>query len=181
MSTGLERAFLGAGTAALWFVFAPGASAAPDKIDFSRDVRPILSENCFTCHGPDEAKRKSGLRLDNKDDAFKPAKSGETAIVPGQPEASELVKRVLAADEDEHMPPKKSGKTLKPEQIAVLKKWIAEGAEYRGNWAFIKPERPAVPEIRNPQSQIRNRTLSNLAADYSGSRYSCPVRFVDVA
>ena len=122
-------------------------AAAPGKVDFNRDVRPILSDTCFACHGPDEAKRKSGLRLDNKDDAFKPAKSGETAIVPGKPDASELVKRVLTDDADEHMPPKKSEKTIKPAQIEVLKKWIAEGAEYQGHWAFVKPERPVVPAL----------------------------------
>ena len=123
------------------------SAATPGTTDFNRDIRPILSENCFACHGPDEAKRKSGLRLDNKDDAFKPAKSGETAIVPGKPEASELIKRVLTDDADEHMPPKKSEKKLKPAQIDVLKKWIAEGAEYQGHWAFLKPERPAVPAL----------------------------------
>ena len=131
-------------------------AAAAEKIDFNREVRPILSENCFACHGPDEAKRKSGLRLDNKDDAFKPAKSGETAIVPGKPEASELVKRIVTADAEEHMPPPKSGKALKPEQVEILKKWIAGGGEYRGHWAFIKPERPAVPEIQNSKFKIQN-------------------------
>ena len=95
----LRAAFLGwlCGQAAT----APGSETTPT---FNRDIRPILADTCFACHGPDESKRKSGLRLDNKDDAFKPAKSGETAIVPGKPDASELIKRVLTDDADEHMP-----------------------------------------------------------------------------
>lgn len=121
----------------------PPASAAPAKTDYNRDIRPILSENCFTCHGPDEAKRKAGLRLDLKDQAY------QIAIKPGQPAASELIKRVLSHDADEQMPPPKSGKTLTAKQIALLQQWIGEGAEYKAHWAFIRPQRPPVPATKN--------------------------------
>ncbi len=118
--------------------------AHAEKVSFNRDVRPILSDTCFHCHGPDEAKRKGGLRLDVREAALKGGDSG-AAFVPGKPEASELVKRLTAHDEDDLMPPKKAKKPLTPEQIATLRQWVTEGAEYQGHWAFIKPERPAVP------------------------------------
>src|SRR5205085_7666567 len=87
-------------------------AATEPKVDFNRDVRPLLSEYCFTCHGPDDAKRKAGLRLDLQESALKPAKSGRAAIVPGDAERSELLKRVTTEDEDDHMPPAKTGKRL---------------------------------------------------------------------
>jgi mono/diheme cytochrome c family protein len=121
------------------------ARAGENKVLFNRDIRPIFSDTCFQCHGPDEAKRKAGLRLDTRETAVKPAESGATAIVPGKPEESELVKRLLATDPDDVMPPAKLHKTIKPAQIETIKRWIAEGAEYQGHWAFIPPTRPAVP------------------------------------
>ena len=118
--------------------------AHAEKVSFNRDVRPILSDTCFHCHGPDEAERKGGLRLDIREAALKGGESGP-AFVPGKADASELVRRLVAMDMDDLMPPKKAKKPLKPEQIATLKQWIAEGAEYQSHWAFIKPERPSVP------------------------------------
>ncbi len=119
---------------------------AAGKLEFNRDVRPILSDRCFQCHGGDEAQRKGGLRLDLLDSATKPAKSGEVAIVPGKPEASELIKRVmLTAADDDVMPPAKLHKDLSASEKAVLKQWISEGAEYAGHWAFLAPKRPEVP------------------------------------
>src|SRR5476649_1129985 len=126
----------------------PQPSRAAEKVSFNRDIRPILSDICFECHGPDVAKVKGGLRLDNKESAMKGGESGP-AIVPGKPEQSEVVKRLTAHDPDDLMPPKKSGRPLKPEQIDTFRRWIAEGAEYQGHWAFIKPERPAVPQPRS--------------------------------
>ncbi|MGB8168553.1 MAG: DUF1549 domain-containing protein, partial [Chthoniobacteraceae bacterium] len=120
------------------------AGVADEKISFNRDVRPILSDNCFHCHGPGEKDRKGGLRLDVREAALKGGDSGPAFVV-GKPQESELVTRILSHDPDEQMPPKKSNKTLKPEQIEILRKWIAGGAEYQGHWAFLKPERPAVP------------------------------------
>src|SRR2546423_8127244 len=103
----------------------------PKAIDFDRDVRPILSNTCFTCHGPDDQKRKAKLRLDLREAALKPAKSGALAIVPGKTNESELVKRItLPENDDDHMPPPDSKKHLTPRQVAVLTRWVAEGASY---------------------------------------------------
>ena len=135
------------------------AAIAADRVSFNRDIRPILSDTCFQCHGPDEKQRKAGLRLDLREIALKPAESGAPAIVPGKPTDSELVKRLLA-DDDSHMPPANSGKKITPQQIELLKRWIADGAEYQGHWAFIPVTHPAVPnlksEISNFKSQISN-------------------------
>lgn len=118
-----------------------------DDVHFNRDVRPILSENCFQCHGPDDAHRSAGLRLDQRDAAMKPAESGAAAIVPGDPDNSELLKRVTSSDADLHMPPAESGKVLTSKQIDILRKWIKQGANYEGHWAFEKVQSPAVPQI----------------------------------
>ena len=133
------------------FVFVVAATSYAGKIEFNRDIRPILSDTCFHCHGYDEKERKSGLRLDIKADALKPAKSGAVAIVPGKPDQSELITRVLTTDEDDLMPPTKLHKPLSKQQKELLKQWIAEGAEYQGHWAFITPTRPSVPKIQDPQ------------------------------
>ncbi|HEY1067026.1 MAG TPA: DUF1549 domain-containing protein, partial [Pirellulales bacterium] len=122
------------------------AEAAP-KVDFNRDVRPLLSNNCFSCHGPDEAERQAGLRLDSLEGATAKLESGVQGIVPGDPAASELVKRILSADPDLKMPPEESGKHLTPAQVEILKQWIAEGAEYRKHWSFIPPTRPEPPAV----------------------------------
>jgi len=124
------------------------ASAAPVKLlDFDRDVRPILSENCFKCHGFDEKTRQAELRLDLREDALKPAKSGKAAVVPGKPKESELVHRV-ALSNALRMPPASSGKTLTPAQIGTLRRWVQEGAAYAPHWAFVAPKRPALPAVR---------------------------------
>jgi len=141
-------------------------------VQFNRDIRPIFSDTCFQCHGPDEKKRKAGLRLDTRDTAVKPAKSGDIAIVPGKPEESELIKRLEATDPDDIMPPAKLHKKATPEQIAALKKWIAQGAEYQGHWAFIKPERPAVPKLA--EIKVPNATWKN-GADGAGDWSVNPV------
>jgi hypothetical protein len=129
---------------------------ATERVSFNRDVRPILSDTCFQCHGPDEQQRKGGLRLDVRDVAVQAAESGAVAIIPGQPAASELVKRLTSDDPDLRMPPASLGKRLTPQQIETLKRWIAEGAEYQGHWAFIPPVRPALPDVRNSPSELRN-------------------------
>jgi len=129
---------------------------AEEKVNFNRDVRPVFSDTCFQCHGPDEAKRKAGLRLDTRETAVKPAESGAIAIVPGHPEQSELIKRLTAKDPDDVMPPAKLHKTVTPAQIEAIKKWIAQGAEYQGHWAFLKPERPAVPPVADKSAVVRN-------------------------
>jgi mono/diheme cytochrome c family protein len=129
--------------------FGPSATAASGAVDFQRQIRPILSQNCFLCHGPDEAERKGGLRLDVREDALKPAKSGARAIVPKQPDESELLKRIAHTDPDEVMPPTKSSKKLSQEEINLLKRWVAEGAPYATHWAYEKPVRPPLPNVAN--------------------------------
>ncbi len=133
----------------------PVAAFSAEKIAFNRDIRPIFSDICFTCHGPDVSKMKGGLRLDSKEAAMKGGESG-AAIVPGKPEESEVFKRLTTHDAEDIMPPKKFGKTLSAEQIETVRRWIAEGAEYQGHWAFIKPERPAVPAIQDSRAKVQN-------------------------
>ena len=128
------------------FGFCVSLAQGERKLEFNRDIRPILSDGCFHCHGPDEKERKSGLRLDLESHAFKPAKSGFPAIVKGDPGESELIARIFLPDnDDDHMPPLDSGKSITKEQKEILRKWIAQGANYQGHWAFIAPERPEVP------------------------------------
>ncbi len=128
-------------------VFSSTATAAEPAIDFNRDVRPILSNNCYACHGPDEKVRKGSLRLDTFDGAIGKA-GGNIGLVPGKPDKSELLARVVldAADADA-MPPKKTGKHLTAKEVATLKTWIEQGAKYAQHWAYAKPERPAVPAL----------------------------------
>lgn len=110
------------------------------KLDYNEDIRPILSENCFYCHGPDANKRKAKLRLDVREDALK-----HKAFVPGDADASDLVQRLFSKDSEEVMPPPDSHRTVTPAQKEILKRWIAEGAEYKPHWAFVAPVRPALP------------------------------------
>ncbi|RYD84681.1 MAG: DUF1549 domain-containing protein, partial [Verrucomicrobiaceae bacterium] len=118
-------------------------------VDFAREIRPILSENCFACHGPDSAKRKSGLRLDEQTSAYAPAESGDIAVVPGKPDESQLLLRIVSKDADEVMPPPDEHKKLKPEQISLIRRWIQEGARYTGHWAYQPVAEPALPTVRD--------------------------------
>lgn len=120
------------------------------KVEYNRDVRPILSENCFFCHGPDKNQRKAKLRLDVRDEAI-----AKEAFVPGKAEESELVKRILTADEDDVMPPPDSHKHLTDAQKGILKRWIAQGAEYQPHWAYVTPNRPELPAVKN-RKWVRN-------------------------
>jgi len=117
------------------------------KLDFNQDVQPILAANCFSCHGPDPEMRKGGLRLDLEESAFKSRPGHPDAIVPGNPEKSELIKRIESKDPHHLMPqsPQGEAKPMKPEEIAILREWVKEGAVYRPHWAFEKPSRPAPP------------------------------------
>lgn len=117
------------------------------KIRFNRDVRPILSENCFTCHGADEKSRRADLRLDLAESAIRDIK----AIVPGNGEKSELYLRILGKEGHRIMPPRKTRKTLTNDEIQILKDWIDQGAEFQGHWAFEAPTRPELPKVQNPQ------------------------------
>jgi mono/diheme cytochrome c family protein len=129
---------------------AAGPALAQAKVEYNRDIRPILAENCFACHGPDSASRKAGLRLDQRDAAVE----GE-AILPGQPDKSALVERVFSDDKAHQMPPPKTNKKLTAAQKDLLKRWIASGAEYQAHWSYIPPTRPALPKVKN-QAWVRN-------------------------
>ena len=118
--------------------------AADAPVSFNRDIRPILSENCFYCHGQDPNHREADLRLDVREVALK-----EEAIVPGNPEKSLLIEHIYSEDKDELMPPPKSNRKLSAQQKELLKRWIAEGAKYEQHWAYVTPTRPAAPEVQN--------------------------------
>lgn len=120
-------------------------AAVPATIQFNRDVRPILAEACFQCHGPDPGSRKASLRLDTEEGFFAGRDGGDPTVVKGQPEKSSLFQRVVTADVDDVMPPPESHKDLKPEQKEILRRWIAQGAPWQPHWAFVKPERPTPP------------------------------------
>src|SRR5262245_26290203 len=124
-------------------------------IGYNRDIRPILSENCFPCHGADSAARKASLRLDRFEDAILPRKDSQPAIVPSKPETSALVSRITAADPDDIMPPPKTHKVLTPQQKDLLKRWIAAGAHYQPHWSLIAPLRPEPPQVQN-RRWVRN-------------------------
>jgi hypothetical protein len=122
---------------------------AGKPIDFTRDVRPILTR-CFRCHGPDDKARKAGLRLDTRDGATKKSRSGAIAVVPGDPAKSELLARVTSEDDTEVMPPPKVGPRLSPAETATLRAWIAGGASYSAHWSYVKPVRPSIPAVSDP-------------------------------
>src|SRR5262245_44350645 len=121
------------------------AFAAPSErerqVEFNRDVRPILSDRCFQCHGPDAARRKADLRLDQENGA-------REVISLGKPDDSELIRR-LTADPDERMPPEKMGPALTKDQISTLRRWIEQGAKYEKHWSLIAPRRPELPIVKN--------------------------------
>jgi hypothetical protein len=141
-----------------WALATPLAAplAAEDQLDFSRDIRPILSNACFKCHGFDDRARQANLRLDTLAGATATLESGAVAVVPGQPAQSELVRRITAADAGERMPPEGSGKSLAPREIELLKKWVEQGAEFKAHWSFITPQRPPLPELKQHEAAVRN-------------------------
>ena len=133
----------------LLLLAAPGLTLAETReqpraegsaIDFNRDIRSILSDKCFRCHGPDSAAREAGLRLD-REEAAKADRDGQRAIVPFKPAASELIRRIISTNPDERMPPADSGKTLEPEEIERLRRWVADGAVWSLPWAYVAPRR----------------------------------------
>lgn len=126
------------------------ARAADSGLEYNRDVRPILLDNCFACHGPDSASRKADLRLDRREAAIE-----MSAIAPGDPDASEMIRRILSDDPDEQMPPPETKKKLSTKQKQLLARWIKEGAEYQPHWSLIPPTRPAVPKVKNGE-WVRN-------------------------
>ena len=145
---------------------APVLSAPPGgKVVFNRDIRPLLVDKCFACHGPDVKKAKGDLRLDLPESANRLDADGRGPIVPGKPEASELVERLYTADKSKVMPPPKFLKKLTEADKQLLKQWVAEGAEFQKHWAFNPPVRPAVPSVKNggwPRNSIDHFVLARL-------------------
>src|SRR5262245_1393249 len=140
---------------AMTLSLAPASAADPSKqLDFTRDVRPILSDACFHCHGPDASHREADLRLDVWQSAGD-IHGAEQVIDRKSPDKSELVARILSDDPDVRMPPPDSHKVLKPEQIEILKQWVLQGGTYRTHWAFVAPQRPDVPDVAH-KTCVRN-------------------------
>ena len=135
--------------------------ALPNVVEFNRDIRPILSDNCFFCHGPDKNKRKADLRLDTQEGLTgKPGELG--TVTPGKPDDSELFRRITSTDPEQKMPPAESGKSLTPRNIALLKKWIEQGAKFEGHWAFLPINRSA--ESREPKAESRDTVFQSAQA-----------------
>src|SRR4051812_27667213 len=140
-------------------------AAAPPE--FNRDVRPILSESCFFCHGQDPKHREAKLRLDQRDQALRDL-GGYAAIVPGKPERSEVIKRLTSHDADERMPPAESGRKVSPAQVETIRQWIAAGAVYQKHWAFETPRRPALPVGKVaawPKNEVDRFVLARVEAE----------------
>ncbi len=132
---------------------ADGDEPLPDVVDFNTHIRGVLSDTCFACHGPDAMAREAGLRLDTPEGAFAPLESDNRrhAIVPGNPNSSELYRRIISEDPDYVMPTPTSNLSLTNRQIALIRKWIEQGAEYQPHWAFISPHRPAIPQVKDKE------------------------------
>ncbi len=138
--------------------------APTKKIDFNRDVRPILSDTCFKCHGPDEQQRQANLRLDDTEGLFTD-RGGYRIIVPGKSAQSKLYQKISSTDDSMRMPPTYSGRTLTPQQIELIKEWIDQGAKWEMLWSFVAPKRPPVPEVKEkdwPRNPIDNFVLAKL-------------------
>ena len=144
-------------------IFLPSPCLA-EELDFNRDVRPILSDKCFFCHGPDSKHREAGLRLDIAEGAYTKLKeTGKTAIIPGDPEQSEFIIRIL--DKEDPMPPVESHKSLKPKEIEILKQWIKEGAVYEDPWAYVAPVKHPAPKVKQsdwPTNWVDHFVLARL-------------------
>jgi mono/diheme cytochrome c family protein len=149
---------------AIWWTTRQVGRAHAEKLSFNQTIQPILSENCYACHGPDPGARKAGLRLDRSEFAFAAHEKFGPAIIRGNPDKSPLVQRIESGDPKERMPPPEARHTLQPQQIALLRRWVKEGAVYEEHWSFLPPKRSAIPETvdhtwaRNPIDQfILNR------------------------
>ena len=154
---------------ALGFV-ASGQVAAQEtlgrpKVDYNRQIRPILSDKCYRCHGPDAAERKGGFRLDQRDSPLKAADSGKHPIIPGDLEASELLQRIYSDDPDLQMPPPSLDKKVTAEERKLLRIWIASGADFQEHWSFVPPRQPALPTVKDrswPANPIDHFILAKL-------------------
>ncbi|MCX6879463.1 MAG: DUF1553 domain-containing protein [Verrucomicrobia bacterium] len=144
---------------------APTDQAMPEAVTFNTHIQPILSENCYPCHGPDSGSRKANLRLDRAEFAFKPMQSGRPAIIKGQAAASEVIRRMRHRDPKEVMPPPAAHKVVSARDLALVEKWINQAANYEEHWSLIPPQQPAVPAVRNaawPNNPIDHFILARL-------------------
>lgn len=151
------------------------------QVDFNRDIRPILADRCFSCHGPDAKERQADLRLDVEAEA-KALRSGKVAVVPGRPELSEVAIRIESPDWADRMPPEDSGKSLTAEEVVLLKRWIAEGARWSRHWAYQTPARRPAPPVNQkewPQNWIDHWVLSKL--EFEGMKPSSDADAVTLA
>jgi cytochrome c553 len=173
----VSRGFLSLDCAAvaLFVTSAAARAGAPEPVDYTRDVRPLLAANCLHCHGQDPTTREADLRLDQFTITADDVAGAEAVIVPGDAAASELFARITSDDPDLRMPPVGSGKELDAEQIETLRRWIEAGAEYQRHWAFVAPERPAVPPVSD-SAWVRNPIDAFVLArlDREGLRPSSP-------
>src|SRR5947207_15981872 len=128
----------------VWVLALAVAACAHGEVSFNRDIRPIMAETCFRCHGPDKSSRMAGMRLDLRDEALKPTRSGVTPIVPGDPEKSAIIQRIFAAAA-RVMPPAAIHKELTGAQKNTIRQWVAEGAKYEGHWAYQPVQRVTPP------------------------------------
>ncbi|HQX54110.1 MAG TPA: DUF1549 domain-containing protein, partial [Planctomycetaceae bacterium] len=136
-----------------------------DKIDFGRQIRPLLAEKCFACHGLDGETRSTDFRMDTKDGMFAPLESGGVAVAAGNLDNSVLFQRLITDDKDEHMPPVDEEKQLSKEEIELIRQWIAQGAEWQQHWAWVAPQRPQLPSLKDtawPTNEIDQFVLARL-------------------
>src|SRR5258708_5488731 len=130
--------------------------AADVTVDFNRDIRPILSDKCFTCHGPDPGNRKTALRFDTEAGAHIDLAKGRHVIVAGDPAASEIIRRIASSDQAVRMPPAYAGQAkLSDREIELIRQWIEQGAQWQKHWSFLSPKRSPLPTLKNP-SWVRN-------------------------
>src|SRR4051794_35085062 len=139
---------------ALGLASACAGESLPATVEFNRDIRPIFSDICFQCHGPDKAKRKADLRLDLEESA-KAKHDDIVPIVPGQPAKSELIARITTSDPDDRMPPADFARQLTPRQVELLRRWVEQGAKWQPHWSFIPPVRPELPPVKHA-AWVRN-------------------------
>ena len=162
---------INSGVVAITFVVVQVASVfASEPVTYNQDILPILSENCFSCHGFDKGAREAGLRLDSLEGATQVLESGEVAIQAGNIQDSALISRILSNDPDVVMPPASSGKSLTTEQKETLQLWIAQGAKYEAHWAFIPPKQTEPPQVgtalhpidRFVQARLKKKSYNHL-------------------
>ena len=160
--------------------FLSAAHAAEETVQFNRDIRPIVAENCFHCHGPDPGTRKAGLRLDTEAGFFaarvdKKGKEEPPTIIKGKADQSTLYQRMLSTDEDEIMPPPETHKKLKPAEIALVRRWIEQGAPWQPHWSLVAPQKAPLPKTSD-DSWAKNPTPPRSSAASASTSPACRPR-----